>query len=739
MSAFSSYYNLYLAWPIYYMVKSCSSVLPWTTCGNSWNTGLCVETVTTAYTTNVTALSDNASDTITTAELWENVTLAHTPAEEFWQYNVQSVSSGLEDVGGVQWHIVGCLFGSIAIVFLCLVRGVKSSGKFWRETAPPVSQPLTLSFFALVDDDILPSSDLPEASSEDGRGVKSAITSKKRSSTSDNSSTHTKKKKRSSSSQKKPYTTRASTRSTGVSSQTTRTFSTEIVPMEEIGLYEETPIPIPEILHKKKTQASAKVTSATLSTQSELPSTLAAGTHEVQRSLDHIATLSDVSSLQSSQTFNPGTFIEQFSQQMMVLMEKRFAQERTLHDGQATYITEEEAYTSKKIQRDVSGLRPSTRSLTCAKVVVYVTALLPYVLLISIFIVTLFQPGALDGIIFYVVPDFAKLLDLQVWIEACLQVFYSLGPGYGSVGTAASYKTFRRPCLRDCLILSIISEGTSIFSGLVTFAVLGSMAQKIGVPIAKVVSTGPGLGFVTYPEALAQLPLPQLWSFLFFLMLLMVGLDSQFLGMEVVITALVDEYPRQLGKRRLLVTGGCCLILFLFGIVFCTQGGPYMFQLVDWYVASLGPMVFCTLECVAVMWIYGAKRFSSDVEMMTGKHLSPAVKVLLAFVTPAILLIVFTLTTISYQAPTYGKYVFPSYANIIGWCFAVMPLLPLPVVMIITVRKHRATGSLKKSVKLALQPDKDWCPANANYKEAHMINQQTQRHTFKDNICDVFK
>ncbi|XP_046546924.1 sodium-dependent proline transporter-like [Haliotis rubra] len=165
------------------------------------------------------------------------------------------------------------------------------------------------------------------------------------------------------------------------------------------------------------------------------------------------------------------------------------------------------------------------------------------------------------------------------------------------------------------------------------------MSQKTGVPIETVVTGGPGLGFVTYPDALAQLPVPQLWSFMFFLMLFMVGLDSQFLSTEVIITALIDQYPRQLSKKRMFLTGGCCLTVFLIGLIFCTQGGPYMFQLVDWYVLSLGPMVISTMECLVVSWIYGIRRISKDVEMMIGKPLPMPVKILWALVTPTILIV----------------------------------------------------------------------------------------------------
>lgn len=61
---------------------------------------------------------------------------------------------------------------------------------------------------------------------------------------------------------------------------------------------------------------------------------------------------------------------------------------------------------------------------------------------------------------------------------------------------------------------------------------------------------GPGLVFIVYPEAIAMMSGSVFWSIIFFLMLITLGLDSTFGGLEAMITALCDEYPRALGRRR---------------------------------------------------------------------------------------------------------------------------------------------------------------------------------------------
>ena len=69
---------------------------------------------------------------------------------------------------------------------------------------------------------------------------------------------------------------------------------------------------------------------------------------------------------------------------------------------------------------------------------------------------------------------------------------------------------------------------TGVFAGFAVFATIGFLADALGESVdtyAK--ASGPGLAFITYPEALGQMPVSPLFSIIFFAMLLALGLGSQ--------------------------------------------------------------------------------------------------------------------------------------------------------------------------------------------------------------------
>uniref|UniRef100_A0A2K6NHH5 Transporter n=1 Tax=Rhinopithecus roxellana TaxID=61622 RepID=A0A2K6NHH5_RHIRO len=238
--------------------------------------------------------------------------------------------------------------------------------------------------------------------------------------------------------------------------------------------------------------------------------------------------------------------------------------------------------------------------------VVYFTATFPYVVLTILFVRGVTLEGAFTGIMYYLTPQWDKILEAKVWGDAASQIFYSLGCAWGGLITMASYNKFHNNCYRDSVIISITNCATSVYAGFVIFSILGFMASHLGVDVSRVADHGPGLAFVAYPEALTLLPISPLWSLLFFFMLILLGLGTQFCLLETLVTAIVDEVGNEwILQKKTYVTLGVAVAGFLLGIPLTSQAGIYWLLLMDNYAASFSLVVISCIMCVAIMYIYG--------------------------------------------------------------------------------------------------------------------------------------
>lgn len=168
------------------------------------------------------------------------------------------------------------------------------------------------------------------------------------------------------------------------------------------------------------------------------------------------------------------------------------------------------------------------------------TVIGPYVFLIILFIRISLLPGSLSGIKYMMVPDFKRLLDFGVWQTALNQSFYQNNFGFGTVMTFASFRSVRFPVKKSLRVLIIINVLSGILSALIVFGYIGFFSHTSGIAIEDLPLSGPSLVFITYPASLAMMPFPRFWLFLFFLTMILLGIDSQLALLETAAYALID-------------------------------------------------------------------------------------------------------------------------------------------------------------------------------------------------------
>lgn len=169
------YYNVIIAWCLYYMFKSFASVVPWANCDNWWNTPNCALSKKTSNgvinnggPVNTTGLLNSTSCFNDTASIVGNLTGnastpllkcvtstlnvtngtatsgkvvsmaavgGNSPSKEFWENYVLQISDSMDDLGSMRVELLVALIVAWILVYFCLWKGIKSSGKVVYFTA----------------------------------------------------------------------------------------------------------------------------------------------------------------------------------------------------------------------------------------------------------------------------------------------------------------------------------------------------------------------------------------------------------------------------------------------------------------------------------------------------------------------------------------------------------------------------------------------------------------------------
>ncbi|MFS0752514.1 sodium-dependent transporter [Oceanobacillus sp. 1P07AA] len=185
----------------------------------------------------------------------------------------------------------------------------------------------------------------------------------------------------------------------------------------------------------------------------------------------------------------------------------------------------------------------------------YSKVLMPLLFIFFIIIVirSITFEGAMEGIQFFLQPDFSKLNGENI-LYALGQAFFSLAVGISVMVTYSSYLDKNVSLGSSAASVSVMNIFVSLLAGLAIFPIVFSFGLEP--------TEGPGLLFVVLPEAFAQMPFGELFLSLFLLLFLFAILTSSFSMLEI-ITAAVTEKKNVSRKSVAWIAG---ILVFIAGI-----------------------------------------------------------------------------------------------------------------------------------------------------------------------------
>ena len=276
--------------------------------------------------------------------------------------------------------------------------------------------------------------------------------------------------------------------------------------------------------------------------------------------------------------------------------------------------------------------------------------LLALLVVLAIRAVTL--PGAVEGLKFYLVPNFHNLMynadgsfRLGEAVYAAMgQAFFTLSLGIGAMAIFGSYIGKDRRLFGETINVGILDTFVAFVSGLIIFP----SAFAFGISP----DAGPNLIFVTLPNVFNAMPGGRLWGALFFVFLFFAALSTVTAVFENILACWMDKWgmPRQKAVLANLV------LIFLLSLP-CLLGnnlwsgvkilGMGIMDFEDFLVSNnllpLGSVIFLLFCCVSKKYAWGFDNFLAEADQGKGVKFPAQFRVYFTYILPIIVLVIFVM------------------------------------------------------------------------------------------------
>ncbi len=262
------------------------------------------------------------------------------------------------------------------------------------------------------------------------------------------------------------------------------------------------------------------------------------------------------------------------------------------------------------------------------------------VLIVGIAIYTLTLPGAMEGLLYYVKPDFSAF-SMKTVVAAVGQLFYSMSLAMGIMITYGSYMR------KEDSIESSVRQ-IEVFDTVVAF-----LAGLIIVPAVFVFSggdesalnSGPSLMFVTLPNVFASMAGGQIIGIIFFLLVALAALTSSISLMETVVSIIQEKFHWGRVPSCLLVTGFSLLIgmLSIFGYSIWSDFTIFGKQLLDFfdYISnSIMMPIVALFTCILIGFVAKTTYIESEIERNEKFRAKGLYRIMIKYICPICMLLI---------------------------------------------------------------------------------------------------